>query len=94
MANMVKFGKGILYKKILNDDGTIKETVPTFLKTLANLVMTNEGKSVEQKLKELDEKKTYLEFNTREDYMQAYNNSIQEDGSHALDGILAVITEE
>lgn len=82
------FSKGLLYKKIFNEDGTLSENVPFFVKTLAKLVFTTDGQSVEDKLDALDKKKSYEVYQTKDEYLTALENGeISED-------TLAVILED
>lgn len=64
MTNVIA---GMLYKKILNEDGTVKEHVPFLLKTLAKLVILEDGTTVQDSINELRKNKTKV-FQTIEDY--------------------------
>ena len=88
---MAKYRKGILHKKVFNEDGTIKERTPLFLKTLAKLVMTDSGKSVETRIEELDKKKSYLTYNSKEEYLADWENA---DKKAELQDILIVIMDD
>lgn len=67
------YSKGVLYKKTFNSDGSVKESVPFLTKTLSSLVITSDGKTVQDKIDELDTKKTYEVFDTYEEYKTKYD---------------------
>lgn len=87
MISMADIAKGMLYKKVLDSNGNVEKTVPFLTKTLANLVVTTDGSNVETKLTELDNKKTYLVYETLDAYMADYN------AGKIPVGTLAIVTE-
>ena len=82
------FSKGVLYKRIFKEDGTVSDNVPFFVKTLAKLVFTSDGKSVEDRLNTLDSKKSYEIYNTKDEYMAAL------DAGEISEDTLAIILED
>lgn len=68
---MAKYEKGVLYKKILDNTGKVVGKVPFLVKTLAKLVILKDGTNVQDKIDALDQKKTYLIFDTYADYKEA-----------------------
>ena len=72
MISMAEVSKGLFYKKVLDGNGNTTKTVPLLPKTMANLVVTEDGSTVESKLETLDNKKTYLVYNTIDEYMADY----------------------
>ena len=59
-----KFFKGLLYKKTLNSDGDVTSRTPFLLKTLASLVFTKKGKSVDDALEEESHRSAVKEYPT------------------------------
>lgn len=64
MANILK---GLLYKKVKNSNGE-KNTVPFLPKTLAKLVIREDGTSVEDALNGVSGGKSYATFDSKEEY--------------------------
>lgn len=85
---MAEVSQGLFYKKVLDEHGNIVSTVPFLPKTTANLVITTDGSTVESRLKNIDNKKTYLVYNTLEEYMADYN------AGKIPAGTLAIVTEK
>ena len=64
---MAKILKGLLHKKVKNSNGE-KNTVPFLPKTLAKLVIREDGTSVEDALNEVSGGKSYATFESKEEY--------------------------
>lgn len=85
---MALFSKGLIYKKLFNKDGTVSDKVPFFIKTLAKLVYTSDGKTVEDKITSLENKKTYVTYDTLDDYNAAY------EAGEIPEGVLVVVKND
>lgn len=64
---MAKILKGLLHKKVKGSNGE-KNTVPFLPKTLAKLVIREDGTSVEDALNEVSGGKSYATFESKEEY--------------------------
>ena len=64
---MAKILKGLLHKKVKGSNGE-KNTVPFLPKTLAKLVIREDGTSVEDALNEVSGGKSYATFDSKEEY--------------------------
>lgn len=78
---MAKYSKGVLYKKILDEAGNVIEKVPFLLKTLGKLVVLDDGTTVQDKVAELENRKTYLVYDTYAEYKTAYDAGEIPDGT-------------
>lgn len=85
---MAEVSKGMFYKKVLDENGNLQKQVPFLPKTTAGLVVTEDGATVEKKLQDLANAKTYLTYRTLEEYMSDYNSGVIPAGT------LAVVTDE
>ena len=85
---MAEVSKGMFYKKVLDENGNLQKQVPFLPKTTAGLVVTEDGATVESKLQDLANAKTYLTYRTLEEYMADYNSGVIPAGT------LAVVTDE
>lgn len=68
MANLLK---GLLYKKTLDSNGNVTGKVPFLPKTLAKLIIRDNGDTVEDALAKLEANKSYLVYETVEEYQTA-----------------------
>lgn len=85
---MAEISKGMFYKKELDENGNVTKQVPFLPKTTAGLVVTEDGSTVESKLQELGNKKSYLTYETLEAYMADYEAGLIPAGT------LAIVTEK
>jgi hypothetical protein len=60
---------GLLYKKVMNTDGTVKQSIPYLLRTWAGLVFTDSGSTVQSELDTLNSKKPHLVYTTVDAYL-------------------------
>jgi hypothetical protein len=88
MANAVT---GLLYKKIMNADGTVKSKVPFLVRTAAKFVIAKDGKSLQTIIDEhasaissLQSSAAVKSFDTLEEYTKAYEAGELEDGTLAI----------
>jgi hypothetical protein len=51
---MANSSNGLLYKKIIDEDGNVSSTLPFLLRTWAGYVFGSDGKSIESKITEID----------------------------------------
>lgn len=51
---MAKITKGLLYKKVFDEEGNVVEKVPFLTSTLANLVVLQDGKSVQEAIDDIN----------------------------------------
>lgn len=64
------YSKGLFYKKIKNASGEFATKIPFLPKTLANLVVMNNGKNVQETIDGLT---PHMVFESKSAYLTAYN---------------------
>lgn len=88
------FLTGVLYKKTFDSAGNISAKIPFLIKTMASLVINEDGTTVESRLTNLNERlvkiedaKTYLVYESLGEYQTAYANG------EIPEGVLAIVKD-
>ena len=69
---MANISKGILYKKTIDDNGNITGKKPFFLKSLAKLIFTDEGTTVQKELTDIKTDITDIRTNNTHKVFENY----------------------
>lgn len=79
--------KGVIYKKTTDENGNVTGKVPFLPKSLAKFIVRGNGETVEKTLQDLESKKSYMVYDTMEDYETA------KDAGEIPNGVLSIIKD-